>query len=290
LRIGLGAVLVLLIGMVATPAALGNGTSTTSVAVSANPPASSPADAVTYTATVSNPNQATSPNVTTTPTGTVTFTYQVTGPGGHTDYVLGSSALVGLQAGTAVASITITPNAPPAAVNGGAPLPTGIVVITAEYSGDATFAAANSSTTDIISAGCPTGPWPRQTDGYPEVFAGYPEGYYIGQVNGWWSLYDAHPENGTAVTFSGTITGGDLLDVSSTKNEVDDSVTLSGLHKIIFKMVTHESLDGFTFYAGCGTKLVFKLDINKAKAPSAETNVGNPTSNPSHRVVFKRSH
>ena len=291
LKVGLGAVLVLLTGIVTAPDALANGTGVVNVALSADPPAAAPSDAVTYTATVSNPVQATTPNVTTTPTGTVTFTYQVTGPGGHTAYVLGTSSLQALQAGTAVASITFRADAPPSNVNGGAPLPVGVVTITAAYSGDATFAAANSSTTEIIDAGCHTGPWPSQTSGYPEVFAGYPKGYYLGQVNGWWSIYAAHPEDGTTVIFSGTIkvVAGEMSDVTATKNDGQDSVTLHGGHSIVFRFVNHESLDGFTFYAGCASTLSFKVTINGKKTPQADANLGNPTVNPSHALVFKRS-
>jgi hypothetical protein len=290
LKVGLGAILVLLTGIVAVPAAVANGTGATNIALSADPPAASPADAVTYTATVSNPARATTPNVTTTPTGTVTFTYRVTGPGGHTDYVLGTSTLEGLQAGTAVASITITANVPPPDVNGGAALPDGVVTIIAAYSGDATFAANSGSTTEIIDAGCHTGPWPGVTAGYPDVFPGYPQGYYLGQVNGWWSIYVAHPEDGSTVIFSGTVkTDGGLLDVTATKNDPQDSITIRGSHKIFFRFVNHESLDGFTFYAGCGSKLAFNVAINGRKLPQADANLGNPTSNPSHRLVFKRS-
>ena len=288
-KLGVGAILVLLTVVVATPVATANGTSATNIAVSADPPASSPTDAVTYTTTVSNPVEATSPNVTTTPTGTVTFTYQVTGPGGHTDYVLGTSALQALQPGTAVASLTLTPASPPSNVNGGAPLPDGVVTVTAVYSGDTTFAAGSSSTTEIVTPACHTGPWPAQTAGYPEVFPGYPEGYYLGQVNGWWSLYAAHPEDGTTVIFSGTVkTDGSLLDVTATKNDPADSIALRGSHKIDFRFVNHESLDGFTFFAGCGSKVAFQMTVNGKKLVLADANLGNPTVNPSHSLVFKR--
>ena len=290
LKVGLVVIPVFFAGIVATPAAMANGLSTTNMAVSANPPASAPTDAVTYTATVSDPG-ATSPNVATTPTGSVDFTYQVTGTGpGHTVYDLGTVPLQGLQTGTAVASITITPASPPASVNGGAALPDGTVVITAAYSGDATFAANTTTTSDLIEAGCHTGPWPQQTSGYPEVFARYPEGFYIGQVNGWWSLFATHPADGQAVIFSGSIkTTGQVLDVTTIKAESNDTVTLKGSTKILFDFRNRSLLDGVTFYAGCGAKLTFKTMINGTKATSAEANLGNPTSNPSHHLVFKRS-
>jgi hypothetical protein len=285
IKVGLLVTPVLLAGIVATPAAVANGLATTNIGLAADPPASSPGDAVTYTATVSDPAEAT------TPTGSVTFTYQVTGTGGgHTVYVIGTSALQGLQTGTAVASITLTPNAPPPSVNGGAPLPDGVVMITAAYSGDATFAAATSGTTDFVEAGCKTGAWPQQTEGYPEVFARYPEGFYIGQVNGWWSLYATHPYDGNAVFFSGTVkTNGNLIDLSATKEEANDVVTLKGGDKVMFKFKNRSLLDGFTFYAGCGSKLSFKMMINGAKAPTAAANLGNPTTNPGHTLIFKRS-
>jgi hypothetical protein len=290
LKVGLVVVLLFLAGIVATPAAMGNGLNTTDVSVSANPPASGPTDAVTYTATVSNPT-ATSPNVATTPTGSVDFTYQVIGTQpGRTLFDLGSVPLQGLQAGTAVASITITPASPPATVNGGAALPVGDVVVTAAYSGDATFAATTATTTDFIDVGCRTGPWPEQTSGVPEVFARYPEGYYIGQVNGWWSLFVTHPSDGQAINFTGSVkTTGQVLDVTAIKGESNDSVTLKGSTKIAFDFRNRSLLDGITFYAGCGAKLTIKTMINGAKASTAEANLGNPTSNPSHHLVFKRS-
>ena len=285
LYIGLLVTPMLLAGIVATPAAVANGLGTTNIALSANPPASAPGDAVTYTATVSDPAEAT------TPTGSVTFTYQVTGTGGgHTAYVIGTGTLEGLQTGTAVASITLTPDAPPSDVNGGAPLPDGVVVITAAYSGDDTFAATTATATDFVETGCKTGAWPAPTEGYPEVFARYPEGFYIGQVNGWWSLYATHPSDGNAVYFSGTIrTSGEIIDVSAEKEEVNDVVTLKGGNTLLFKFKNRSLLDGVTFYAGCGSKLSFKLMIAGAKAPSAEANLGNPTTNPGHSLVFKRS-
>lgn len=285
IKVGLLVTPVLLAGIVATPAAVANGLATTNIGLAANPPASSPGDAVTYTATVSDPAEAT------TPTGSVTFTYQVTGTGaGHTVYVLGTSALQGLQTGTAVASITLTPDAPPPSVNGGAPLPNGAVIISAAYGGDATFAAATGDTTDFIQAGCKTGAWPQQTEGYPAVFSYYPEGYYIGQVNGWWSIYATHPADGKVVVFSGTVkTNGDLIDLSAVKEEPTDVVTLKGGNKVIFTFKNHSLVDGLTFYAGCGSKLSFKTMIDGAKAPTAAANLGNPTTNPDHSLVFKRS-
>jgi hypothetical protein len=279
---------VMLVGIVgAAPAAMANGSGLTDVTVSANPPASTPSMPVTYTATVSDPTD------TTPPTGTVDFTYKTTGPGSGTTYDLGTVLLQPSGTASSVATVTITPDAPPVTVNGGNPLPTGVVTVTGSYSGDVNFAANSSAGDDLIRADCDTGPWPAQVNGYPAVNVGYPEGYYIGEVGGWWSIYDAHPEDGTTVKFSGTVTldsSGEFLDVSPTKNNSADKVHLMGQSVISFKFLTHESLDGFTFFAGCASKITFSpLDAAGNPVPKSDVYLGNPTTNPTGTVKFKRT-
>jgi hypothetical protein len=280
---------VMLVGIVgAAPAAMANGSAPTDIAVSANPPASTPSMSVTYTATVSDPSD------TTPPTGTVDFTYKVTGGGvGGNTYDLGTVALQPSGPASSVATVTITPDAPPVTVNGGNPLPNGVITVTGSYSGDANFAANSSATNEITRANCDVGPWPTAVNGYPHAVIGGPEGYYIGEVGGYWSIYDAHPEDGTTVKFTGTLKtdgNGEFLDVNPTKNETGDTVRLDGQSEITFKFLTHESLDGFTFFAGCASKVTFTLDADMIAVPHSEIYLGNPTTHPpAGALKFKRS-
>jgi hypothetical protein len=278
---------VFLVGIVgAPPAAMANGSGLSDIAVSANPPASTPSMPVTYTATVSDPTD------TVAPTGTVDFTYKTTGPGGGIIYDLGTVLLQPAGTASSVATVTITPDAPPVTVNGGNPLPNGVITVIGSYSGDVNFAANSSAGNDLIRGDCDTGPWPAPVNGYPHAPVGGPEGYYIGEVGGWWSIYNAHPEDGTTVKFSGTVTtngNGEFLDVTPTKNETGDKVTLNGQSAITFKFLNHESLDGFTFFAGCASKVTFSLDITGTAAPKTDVYLGNPTTHPIGPVKFKRT-
>jgi hypothetical protein len=278
---------VILAGIVAAPpAAMALGSGSTDVAMSANPPASTPSMPVTYTATVSDPTD------TAVPTGTVDFKWKTTGPGGQVTYDLGTTVLQPSGPASSVATVTITPGAPPVTVNGGNPLPGGVITITGIYSGDVNFAANTSATNDLIRGTCDTGPWPSQVNGYPQSMAGFAEGYYIGEVGGWWSIYTSHPEDGTTVKFTGTVTtdsAGEFLDVTPTKNETGDKVNLNGQSTITFKFLNHESLDGFTFFAGCASKVTFTLDATGVAVPKTDVYLGNPTTHPTGAVKFKRT-
>jgi hypothetical protein len=116
------------------------------------------------------------------------------------------------------------------------------------------------------------------------VLAKGPEGYYIGQSNGWFTLYVTQPGPQT-VDFTGTIEStGLILDLSSTKDEVPDYVELQGSSILNFGLVDHSDLDGFTFFAGCGSTITFNLSIGGVTAPSSEIFLGaaggHPAQNP----------
>ena len=223
------------------------------------------------------------------PKGTVSFGYYTLGVanGGATSGVLGASALTGGEA-------TFTTTAGQLPVGGPQ---NGSITITASYSGDHFYKGSQASIIYYATASCTSASWPAASEGFPQVSAGDPEGYYIGQSNGWFTLYVTHPI-GTRVIFSGTVvagpsgkhyTDGLLLDVSSTKDERPDTVTLVGSNKLEFRMANGGDLDGFTFYAGCGTTMRFRLSIAGSAVPSSEVFLGasggHPAQNP---FVFKR--
>jgi hypothetical protein len=234
---------------------------TTRMKIVVDPPASGPGDTVTIVATVTQPCDC-GP----VPTGTVTVTYDTDGG------VTGTAGSAPMVNGTA----TITTNNLPA----GDP-PNFSVILNDTYGGDAFNAASNGMIPYYVKPGCSVGPWPPWTEG-GSVQAGGPEGYYISQTNGVWAVYVTHSTLGK-VTFSGTVTtNGLILDVSSTKNEEADRVTLVGKHKLEFKIVNRGDVDGFMLYAGCGSYIDFTLDIGSPprKAKKTQIYVGDGTHPP----------
>jgi hypothetical protein len=262
---------------VTATAASATGIATKTVIVGENPPAAAPSDTVTITAQV-NP-QTSGPAM----TGTVTFFYKVIGDSNKIPPVnIGSAPVSGSPE---QATLTVAPGT----------LPTGVLNITAKYSGDPNYAASQGTVSYTVSATCDTGPWPTQTDGYPNVAIGGPMGLYIGQSNGWWTIYVQHPENVPThrVKFSGTVTTNPdhrLIDVTALKNEHGDYVKLNGDNKLSFNFVDIESLDGFSFFAACGNAITFSLNVAGVKAPVSDIFFGNPTSNSaSNPVTFNRT-
>jgi hypothetical protein len=235
--------------------------------VEEDPPATGPGDVATFVAEVKDTGGGGAPSG-----GSVTFTYYTVGLAnqGPVTGSLGSAPLSGGEA-----SLTTAPGTLP--VGGPA---NGSVTINATYIGDTNDAASNSSIPYYVLLGCTLGPWPSVSNGYPSILAGGPEGYYIGQSNGWYTVYMTQPTGGV-VTFTGTVTtNGLILDLSSLKNETRDKVTLEGSSEITFKMVNHGALDGFTFYAGCGSQLDFTLNIGKPPVAATKKQIflgGNST-------------
>jgi hypothetical protein len=224
------------------------------------------------------------------PTGSVTFGFYTVGQanGGPTSGVLGTSPLIGGEA-TFVAS--------PGPLPLGGPQ-NGSIIITATYSGDHFNRHSRASIIYYVTASCPATSWPAASAGFPQVNAGGPEGYYLGQSNGWFTVYVTHPIGAGKVVFTGTVTAGPagrgftdglILDVSSTKNEGDDTVTLVGSNELKFKMVNGGDLDGFTFYAGCGSMITFQLSIAGNPALSSSIFLGATGRHPAHNpLVLER--
>ncbi len=224
--------------------------------IETDPPATGPGDKVTFVAEVKPQGGGGGP----TPTGTVTFTYYTVGEanGGPQTGTLGTAPLSGGQSTLTTASGALPAGGPD----------NGSIIINATYNGDTSNAASNGLIEYFVFPGCTLGPWPSSTNGYPSIVAGGPEGYYIGQSNGWYTLYVTQPTT-NIVTFSGSVaTNGLLLYLSSTKLEGKDFVTLHGSNNVTFKLFNHGDLDGFTFYAGCGSQLSFTLNIGKPPVPA----------------------
>ena len=224
---------------------------TKTLIVETDPPATGPGDKATFVAQVKQSGGGGGPA----PTGTVTFTYYTVGQanGGPQTGTLGSAPVSNGEA-------TITAGPLPA----GGPN-NGSITINATYNGDPFNAASNGLIEYYVLVNCSLGPWPSSSSGYPSILAGGPEGYYIGQSNGWYTLYATQPTGGI-VNFTGTVktTDGLILDLSSTKSEGQDKVTLDGSSEVTFKFVNHGALDGFTFYAGCGARAELRAEHREA--------------------------
>ena len=237
---------------------VGDPAATKTSIIETDPPSIGPGDKVTFVASVKATGGGGGPA----PTGTITFTFYTVGLAncGPETGTLGSAPV---SSGEATLSTTY----PTDPCDAGGPN-NGSVTINATYNGDTFNAASNGLIEYYVLAGCTLGSWPSSSSGYPSILAGGPEGYYIGQSNGWYTVYVTQPTGGI-VNFGGTVTtDGLILSLSSTKNEGHDKVTLDGSNEVTFKLVNHGDLDGFTFYAGCGSELTFTLNIGKPAAPA----------------------
>jgi hypothetical protein len=250
--------------------------------VEANPPAASPSVPVTFTAQVT-PKTSGKP----TPTGTVTFTWYRTGGkngGGPLTGTIGTATLEVTDAGNTASLTTKNGDLEAGVVDGS-------ITITATYSGSPTDSSSAASIQYYVEATCDEGQWPSVSNGIPHVTStGTPEGYYLGQSNGRFSLYVSSPP-GETVKFTGYIKiNGLILYLSPTKDKTDDHFTVKGPNVVNYSIKDHGHLDGFTFYAGCGSEISFNLKINNAPAPKSMIFLGNPTSNATKNpVVLTRS-
>jgi hypothetical protein len=163
-------------------------------------------------------------------------------------------------------------------------------MITASYSGDHFNKASRASVSYFVTASCPATSWPSASGGIPPVTAKGPEGYYIGQSNGWFTLYVTDP-GPAVVDFTGTIkSAGLILNLSSTKDEGRDYVKLKGSNTLKFRLVDHSDLDGFTFFAGCGSTITFDLSIAGMTASSSEIFLGATGGHPAQNPVLLTRH
>jgi hypothetical protein len=119
--------------------------------------------------------------------------------------------------------------------------------------------------------------------GRPAVDSQDPQGFYIGQKSGTFTLFTAHP--GTSnVVFTGTLTlnpmvnGVRFSNVTVLKGEDNsndrDTVTLIGEQTLKFQFDTYRSVDGVQFHPSCASSMNFDLRINGVEASSTEIFLG----------------
>jgi hypothetical protein len=240
----------------------GAGYKTDTSMVSEEPPAASPTTTVTFIASVLRVNGQQTPAG-----GTVSFTWYRTGGeagGGPKSGSFGTVALNGEYA-----TLT-TSHLDAAAVNGAE-------IITATYNGDSNDGTSEGQIQYYVESSCAETVWPTETDGLPKLASNgtdTPNGYFIGQSNGWFSVYVSE-HAASQVSFTGTIgTPGLILDASPTKNKPGDSFKVSGGGKLVFTMQSRAGLDGFQFFAGCGTTLSFNLYMGGKPASSRRILLG----------------
>jgi VCBS repeat-containing protein len=263
-------------GNVSAPAdvtiTVGSGVQATNTAiVYAYPPAASASVPVTFTAQVTTEGRGPAP------TGTITFTWYNSGNAGGGP-VTGTIGTAPLSSGSA--TLTTQPGDLPAGVDAS-------IRITAIYSGDSFNASSAGGIFYDLQRTCDEGQWPAISNGIPNVPSpAETEGYYIGQVNGWFSV----SVSGTA-KYTGYIeTNGQFLYLTSTKSKSADHLSLRGKHGVTYSISDKGHLLGFEFYAACASKISFHLDINGAKAPTNLIFLGNPMTNATKNpVVLTRS-
>jgi hypothetical protein len=231
---------------------------TTTTFLREDPPATSPTVAATFEVNVAA--KGTGPA----PTGTVSFTWTTTNGNGAKSGPVGSGSAT-LNGND---NATISGFLPSGGKNGS-------MVITASYSGDSSNAASTGQVEYFVESDCYQGAWPAVVNGFPNVVAGDPTGYYIGQSNGWFTLLVVNPAN-SKTTFTGQIsTDGLFLDLSGIKNEKHDKVVLRGPGGIHYILNDNGYLDGFTFFAGCGSAISFnKLLIDGVAASTSQVWLG----------------
>jgi hypothetical protein len=216
------------------------------------------------------------------PAGSVTFAYYTLGlaNGGPKSGVLGNSLLSGGDA-------TYTTSAGQLPLGGAQ---NGSITITASYGGDHSNRASRASIVYYEAASCPATSWPAASGGLPHVTVKGPQGYYIGQSNGWFTLYVTQP-GPAKVDFTGTVKStGLILNLSSTKDEGKDYVKLQGSNTLKFRLVDHSDLDGFTFFTGCGSTITFDLSIGGVAATSSEIFLGATGGHPAQNPVLLTRH
>jgi Bacterial Ig domain len=119
--------------------------------------------------------------------------------------------------------------------------------------------------------------------GRPPVDSQDPQGFYVGQRSGTFSLFTAHP--GTSdVVFTGTLTlnpavnGVRFSNVTVLKGEDNssdqDTVTLIGERTLKFHFDTYRSVDGVQFHPSCASSMTFDLQINGVEASPGEIYLG----------------
>jgi len=239
---------------------------TTTFTDTGTPAATSPSNPVTFSVQVANAGAGPEP------TGTVTFAWTKTN--GVPNTVTGTIGTAPVDA-NGDASITSTL---PVGGQGGD------MSISATYSGDISNNPSSASTVYYVLKTCYEGAWPSETKGQTVPLANTSaEGYYIGQSNGWFTVYVVNT-SGTTTDFTGSVTsGGLLLDTDTIKFSRGDKVALKvgkTYSRTNFVMQDHGFVSGFSFYTGCGGYLAFDLEINGVAAKKKQIFLGNADVNP----------
>ena len=151
--------------------------------------------------------------------------------------------------------------------------------------------SAPATVTMTVLANCDVNAWP--VHGTFPVAPQDPEGFYIGQSGGAFTVFTAHRGDGEVVS-SGTVTlspavsGVRFSNVFEEKGEAtgknDDTVTLTGEQTLQFQFDTFKSLDGVSFHPSCNSSITFDLEINGTSASTTQIFLGSakthPLSNP----------
>ncbi len=269
-------------GDVSAPATVtvdvGKNTKTSTTIITDNPPATEPKDPVTFVAEVLFPNGQSSPKF-----GNVSFTwYKTAGAkgGGPKSGSLGTSSLSDGEA-----TITTKNQLPSSTVDGS-------IRVTATYSGTSTAAASYSEISYFSLPKCSEAAWPSNVQGDPDVASNgsnTPTGYYIGESDGWYQFYTSTVNAPT--NFTGTITSnGLILDASALKDKSGQSFKVTGDDKLTYEF--HDGangLNGFSFYAGCGSSLRIRLTINGKAATTRQIFLGVNEHHGTTPLVIKRA-
>jgi hypothetical protein len=268
-------------GDVSAPASVtvdvGSNAKTTTTIIADNPPASTPKDSVTFIAEVLFASGQSSPKF-----GTVSFTwYKTAGAkgGGPTSGSIGTTSLSDGEA-----TITTKNQLPTALTNGS-------IRVTASYSGTASTAASYSEITYYSLAKCSEAAWPNNVQGDPNIASNgtnTPNGFYIGESDGWYQFYTSTQNAPT--TFTGSITtNGLILDASPLKNKSSQYFKVTSDDKVSFDFRDGiDGLNGFTFFAGCGSNLRIRLVMNGKLATSKQIFLGVNEHHSANPVVIKR--
>ena len=139
---------------------------------------------------------------------------------------------------------------------------------------------------------CFTGSWPSEVTGYPKLHAHFPQGLYIGQVNGVWSVYGTHKGSDGQV-YRGTITtDGTFGDIGQFKFDGRDTVALTepAANEIKFRFINRGYLDGIAFTPMCGSEVSLAITVNGSPASPGQIFLGAGSTHPSSSSLsFTRS-
>jgi Bacterial Ig domain len=230
------------------------------------PPAAAPGTNVSFAVNVSASGGGP------TPTGTVTFTWTKTNGVPNTFTGTIGTSPVDASGNASVSGVL------PVGGQGGD------MTITATYSGDAFNKSSYADAVYYVIKGCYTGAFPANTNGQTVPLASTsPEGYYIGQSNGWFTLYVVNP-SGTRTKFTGSVVSdGPLIHNGLIKFEKGDKLTAKvgkTFSEDHFLIVDHGFVTGFSWYAACGQYVSFTLDISGAPAKKKQIFLGTNDVNP----------